>query len=132
MRLIIQRVTDAKVEVEGKVVSEIGRGLFVLVGITTGDTPADAEYLYVPFIPSICSISTRPHHLTADAKFEGRKSCLEFAFGIPKTVRLGRRVLWNLVMKSSLVCNILMNIGFGILFISLISLLTPSCVLVPK
>lgn len=47
MRLIIQRVTNAKVEVDGEVVSEIGRGLFILVGITHGDTEADAEYLYV-------------------------------------------------------------------------------------
>ena len=64
MRLIIQRVTSAKVEVDGEVVSEIGRGLFILVGISVGDTPADAEYLYAHL--SQFQISHKPHkaHLT--------------------------------------------------------------------
>lgn len=47
MRLIIQRVSKAKVEVDGEEVSEIGKGLFVLVGIASSDSPADAAYLYV-------------------------------------------------------------------------------------
>jgi D-tyrosyl-tRNA(Tyr) deacylase len=41
MRLVIQRVLDARVVVEGKVISEIGKGLMVLVGIGTGDTEAE-------------------------------------------------------------------------------------------
>ena len=45
MRLVIQRVKNASVEVEGALISEIGCGLMILVGVETGDTSADAEWL---------------------------------------------------------------------------------------
>lgn len=40
MRLLIQRVAHASVEVEGEIVGAIGRGLLVLVGFHRLDTPA--------------------------------------------------------------------------------------------
>ncbi|KAK8914017.1 hypothetical protein KSP39_PZI024189 [Platanthera zijinensis] len=45
MRAIIQRVVSAGVEVEGRLVSEIGPGLLVLVGIHESDVEADADYI---------------------------------------------------------------------------------------
>ncbi|XP_013112848.1 D-aminoacyl-tRNA deacylase [Stomoxys calcitrans] len=45
MKAIVQRVTSAKVTVSEELVSSIGRGLCVLVGITHSDTEKDAEYL---------------------------------------------------------------------------------------
>ena len=45
MKLVITRVAGAQVEISGQVHAEIERGLLILVGITEGDTPADAEYL---------------------------------------------------------------------------------------
>ena len=45
MRLVIQRVSSASVDIEGKRVSQIGRGLLILVGVAEGDTPADVEWL---------------------------------------------------------------------------------------
>lgn len=45
MRLVIQRVTEASVSIEGKLFSNIGKGLMILVGIAEGDTPADVEWL---------------------------------------------------------------------------------------
>ena len=45
MRCVVQRVTSAKVEVDGVVSGEIGRGLLVLLGVAKGDTVADAEFL---------------------------------------------------------------------------------------
>ncbi len=45
MRFIIQRVTEAKVEVEGKTVGEIGTGFLVLIGICEGDTEREADKL---------------------------------------------------------------------------------------
>jgi len=42
---LLQRVSSARVEVEGKVVGEIGRGLLVLVGVEKGDAEAEAERL---------------------------------------------------------------------------------------
>lgn len=45
MRLVIQRVTEASVTIGGKLHSSIGKGLMILVGVETGDTEADAEWL---------------------------------------------------------------------------------------
>ncbi|MBU3184444.1 D-aminoacyl-tRNA deacylase [Clostridium estertheticum] len=45
MRAVVQRVKSSRVEVSGKVVSEIGFGLNVLVGICDGDTIDDVLYL---------------------------------------------------------------------------------------
>eukprot|EP01116_Phalansterium_solitarium_P007743 TRINITY_DN20614_c0_g1_i1.p1 TRINITY_DN20614_c0_g1~~TRINITY_DN20614_c0_g1_i1.p1 ORF type:complete len:153 (-),score=29.72 TRINITY_DN20614_c0_g1_i1:95-553(-) len=45
MRAILQRVLRGSVTVEGKVVSSIGRGLVVLVGIEQSDTEKDAEFI---------------------------------------------------------------------------------------
>ena len=45
MRLLIQRVKNAKVVVEGKNVGEIGKGFLVFCGITHTDTTEQANYL---------------------------------------------------------------------------------------
>ena len=45
MRLVIQRVKEASVTIDGKVISAIGQGLFILVGVENGDTDADVEWL---------------------------------------------------------------------------------------
>ena len=42
MRAVIQRVSRAKVTVEGAVTGEISRGLMILLGIGRDDTPAIA------------------------------------------------------------------------------------------
>ncbi len=45
MKAVIQRVTEAEVTVGGESVGKIGRGLMILLGIETGDTEADGEWL---------------------------------------------------------------------------------------
>lgn len=45
MKAIIQRVTNARVLVNGEVISEIGRGLCVLIGICNDDTEDDIKFL---------------------------------------------------------------------------------------
>ena len=45
MRVIIQRVSEASVKIDGKVISAIEKGFLVLLGIETEDTSADADYL---------------------------------------------------------------------------------------
>ena len=44
MRCVIQKVNKSSVTVDGKIVSEIGRGLNVLVGFTDTDTEEDIKY----------------------------------------------------------------------------------------
>ena len=43
MKIVIQRVKEAKVEVEGKVVGKIGNGLLLFLGVFEGDTKEIAE-----------------------------------------------------------------------------------------
>lgn len=45
MRIILQRVSEASVSVDEKVVGEIGPGLLVLLGIENNDTDEDIEWL---------------------------------------------------------------------------------------
>ena len=45
MLAIVQRVSNAKVEISGKTVSEIGRGILVLLGVEEGDTEVESEYI---------------------------------------------------------------------------------------
>ena len=45
MRLVIQRVTEASVVVEGAVIGAIQKGLMILVGIEDADTQEDIEWL---------------------------------------------------------------------------------------
>ena len=45
MRLVIQRVREARVEVEGRPTGSIAQGLLVLVAVARTDTPPDADYL---------------------------------------------------------------------------------------
>ncbi|KEI96434.1 D-tyrosyl-tRNA(Tyr) deacylase [Clostridium botulinum] len=45
MRAVVQRVISSKVEVDGKVIGSIGKGLNVLLGISREDTEEDIKYL---------------------------------------------------------------------------------------
>lgn len=45
MRIVIQRVKEAKVEVDKKIVGQIDAGFLLLVGITHDDTSEDIDYL---------------------------------------------------------------------------------------
>ena len=45
MRVLLQRVRRASVTVAGETVGEIGHGILLFIGITTGDARADADWL---------------------------------------------------------------------------------------
>jgi D-tyrosyl-tRNA(Tyr) deacylase len=45
MRAVVQRVTEARVDVADQTVGEIGAGLLVLLGVARDDTADDAQYL---------------------------------------------------------------------------------------
>lgn len=45
MRVVVQKVSEAKVTVDGKTVSSIGKGLLVLLGIEDADTEEDIDWL---------------------------------------------------------------------------------------
>ena len=45
MRAVVQRVTFARVRIDGRVVGEIGRGMLVFAGVEKGDGPKDIAYI---------------------------------------------------------------------------------------
>lgn len=45
MKIVLQKVKEARVEVDGRIVGRIGRGVCLLVGVEKGDTEKDAEFL---------------------------------------------------------------------------------------
>jgi len=45
LRVVLQRVKEASVSVDGEVLASIDTGLLVLVGVEDGDTEADADYI---------------------------------------------------------------------------------------
>lgn len=45
MKAVIQRVSEASVKVDGKIVGEIGKGLMLLIGIDEQDENTDADWL---------------------------------------------------------------------------------------
>jgi D-tyrosyl-tRNA(Tyr) deacylase len=45
MKIVLQRVKQASVAVDGKIVGEIGPGICLLIGVEKGDTEEDAQYL---------------------------------------------------------------------------------------
>lgn len=90
MRLVVQRVSRAAVEVDGEVVGSIvGPGLMVLCGVRNGDTVADAEKL----ADKVWNL-----RIMAD-----ERSCAELGapllvvsqFTLYADVRKGRRPSWN-------------------------------------
>lgn len=45
MRAVIQRVKNASVTIDGAITGAIGKGMLILLGVESGDTPADLEWL---------------------------------------------------------------------------------------
>lgn len=45
MKIVVQRVKNAQVDVEGKTVGKIDKGFLVLLGVTHNDTEEQADYL---------------------------------------------------------------------------------------
>lgn len=45
MRAVLQRVTEARVEVDHQITGAIGKGLLILLGVAKGDTQSDADWL---------------------------------------------------------------------------------------
>lgn len=50
MRVVLQRVSKASVTIDGEIVSEIGRGMLILVGIEDEDTQDDINWLAAKII----------------------------------------------------------------------------------
>lgn len=52
MKAVIQRVLSASLKVDGELISKIGRGYVIFLGVGKGDTESDADY-YIKKIPPL-------------------------------------------------------------------------------
>lgn len=52
MKAVIQRVLDASLSVDGKLVSKIGKGYVVFLGVKKGDSKAEADY-FIKKLPTL-------------------------------------------------------------------------------
>ena len=52
MKVVVQRVKNAEVKVDGKIVGKIGKGFLVLLGITHNDTKENADFL----VKKVCNL----------------------------------------------------------------------------
>jgi D-tyrosyl-tRNA(Tyr) deacylase len=52
MKAVVQRVLDANLKVDGNLISEIGKGLVVYLGVKKGDTQENAEF-FVRKLPNL-------------------------------------------------------------------------------
>lgn len=52
MKAVVQRVLSANLKVDGKLISEINKGLVVFLGVGKGDTVSDCEY-FIKKLPAL-------------------------------------------------------------------------------
>ncbi len=90
----MQRVANARVIVDGRIVGEIGRGLVALVGITHDDTTADAERLADKTVAvRVFANEGRPFDLPIGA-VGGSVLCIN-QFTLYADMRRGNRPSWS-------------------------------------
>ena len=73
MRAVVQRVSEARVRVDGEITGEIAAGLLVLLGIAQADTLADAEWL----AQKLCAL-----RIFEDADEKMNRSVIDIAGGL--------------------------------------------------
>ena len=90
MRALIQRVTEASVEVDGDVVGGIGPGLLVLLGVSADDDESDAEYL-VPKIVNLRIFADDANRFNRSVVDVGGEVLVVSQFTLYADTRRGRR-----------------------------------------
>jgi D-tyrosyl-tRNA(Tyr) deacylase len=90
MRAVLQRVSEARVEVEGTVTGAIRSGLVVFVGISREDTRADAEYL-AEKITGLRIFPDETGKMNRDVKEAGGSILIVSQFTLYADARKGRR-----------------------------------------
>ena len=94
MRAVVQRVTRAKVTVDGEIVGEIGNGLVVLLGVAVEDSPRDADYLAAKIVAlRICDDAEGKMNLSVAETGGGLLVVSQFT--LYGDVRRGLRPSWS-------------------------------------
>jgi D-tyrosyl-tRNA(Tyr) deacylase len=90
MIAVVQRVTEARVVVEGRTVGEIGAGLLVLAAVERGDTAADVEWT-ANKLAGLRIFRNGEKHFDLDVKQIGGSMLLVSNFTVAGETKKGRR-----------------------------------------
>jgi D-tyrosyl-tRNA(Tyr) deacylase len=90
MKAVIQRVTRASVEVDGRITGQIRAGLVVLLGVAKGDTEADLTYL-AEKIPALRIFSDEAGRMNRSLAEIGGGALVISQFTLLGDTRKGRR-----------------------------------------
>ena len=90
MRAVLQRVTEARVEVEGRTVGAIRAGLLVLLGVAKGDAPQEAKTLAAK-IAKLRLFEDEDGRFNLDIKTAGGAVLAVSQFTLLADTRKGRR-----------------------------------------
>src|SRR6187200_794032 len=94
MRVVVQRVTRAKVTVADQIIGEIKHGLVVLLGIARDDTKDDADYL-VPKIIALRIFDDAEGRMNVSVKDIDGGLLVVSQFTLYGDVRRGLRPSWS-------------------------------------
>ena len=90
MRALVQRVSRAKVTVDGETVGEIGAGLLILLGVTGDDTEAEAHKLATK-IPKLRIFNDVEGKMNKSVKDSGGSALVVSQFTLYADARKGNR-----------------------------------------
>ncbi len=90
MRVVLQRVRQARVTVEDKVEGQIKKGIVLLVGAKSGDTDQDAEYLADKCV-NLRIFEDQNHKMNLSAKDVGAEVLVVSQFTLYADTSKGRR-----------------------------------------
>ena len=93
MRAVVQRVTRAKVTVEGKTIGEIQKGLVVLLGVARDDSQTDATYLANKIV-ALRIFDDEQGKMNVSLKDTGGDALVVSQFTLYGDVRRGLRPSW--------------------------------------
>ena len=101
MRVILQRVKEAKVTVEDKPVGQIQKGIVLLVGAKIGDTEEDAKYLADKCV-NLRIFEDQDQKMNLSAKDVGAEVLVVSQFTLYGDTRKGRRPSFTDALEPAL------------------------------
>ena len=101
MRVVLQRVKQASVTVEDKVVGQIQKGIVLLVGAKSGDTDQDVEYL-VDKCVNLRIFEDQDQKMNLSAKDVGAEVLVISQFTLYADIKKGRRPSFTDALEPAL------------------------------
>jgi D-tyrosyl-tRNA(Tyr) deacylase len=101
LRVILQRVKEARVTVEDKVVGQIQKGIVLLVGAKIGDTEEDAKYLADKCV-NLRIFEDQDQKMNLSAKDVGAEVLVVSQFTLYGDTRKGRRPSFTDALEPAL------------------------------